>query len=141
MNSTRLIGKLFVPRQKAIDSYAVKPAEIQHKVFRHLITKAADTEWGVHHNYAQIQNYEEYRQQVPVQTYDDIKPYVERMRHGESDVLWPGKIGWYAKSSGTTNDKSKFIPVSKEGLHDVHYAGGADCVASYLRNYPESRLF
>lgn len=141
MNSTRLIGKLFVPRQKAIDSYAVKPAEIQHKVFRHLITKAADTEWGVHHNYAQIQNYEEYRQQVPVQTYDDIKPYVERMRHGESDVLWPGKIGWYAKSSGTTNDKSKFIPVSKEGLHDVHYAGGADCVASYLRNYPESRFF
>ena len=141
MNSTQLIGKLFVPRQKAIDSYAVKPVEIQDKVLRHLLSKAADTEWGVQHGYRQIRNYENYQQQVPVQTYEEIKPYVERMRQGESNVLWPGKVRWFAKSSGTTNDKSKFIPVSKEGLHDVHYAGGVDCVASYLHNNPQSRFF
>ena len=76
-----------------------------------------------------------------MQTYDDVKPYIERMRHGESDVLWPGKVRWYAKSSGTTNDKSKFIPVSPDGLKDTHYAGGRDCVASYLKNNPESRFF
>ena len=63
------------------------------------------------------------------------------MRHGESDILWPGTVKWYAKSSGTTNDKSKFIPVSRDGLHDTHYAGGTDCVSLYLRNNPKSRLF
>lgn len=141
MNSTQLIGKLFVSRQKAIDLYAVKPAEIQDKVFRHLISKATDTKWGAQHQYAQIQTYHDFQQQVPVQTYEEVKPYVERMRQGESDVLWPGKVCWFAKSSGTTNDKSKFIPVSKDGLHDAHYAGGADCVASYLRNNPQSRFF
>ena len=67
------------------------------------------------------------------QTYEEIKGYVDRMRHGEADVLWPGKVRWYAKSSGTTNDKSKFIPVSKDGLHGIHYKGGTDAVALYLR--------
>jgi hypothetical protein len=63
------------------------------------------------------------------------------MRQGKADLLWPGRVKWYAKSSGTTNDKSKFIPVSKDGLHNIHYAGGTDCVAWYLRNNPESKLF
>ena len=70
-----------------------------------------------------------------------MKGYIDEMRQGKADLLWPGKIRWYAKSSGTTNDKSKFIPVSKDGLHDIHYAGGYDSVTWYLRNNPKSRVF
>ena len=141
MNTTRLIGKLFAPRQKALDAYATRAVALQDAVLRRLLSEAADTEWGKAHQYAGIRSYEDYRRLVPVQTYDDVKPYIERMRHGESDVLWKGQVRWYAKSSGTTNDKSKFIPVSPDGLKRIHYAGGTDCVASYLRNNPDSRFF
>lgn len=141
MNTTRLIGKLFAPRQKALDAYATRAVALQDAVLRRLLSEAAGTEWGRAHQYAGIRSYEDYRRLVPVQTYDDVKPYIERMRHGESDVLWKGQVRWYAKSSGTTNDKSKFIPVSPDGLKRIHYAGGTDCVASYLRNNPNSRFF
>lgn len=141
MNTTRLIGKLFAPRQKALDAYATRAVALQDAVLRRLLSEAAGTEWGRAHQYAGIRSYEDYRRLVPVQTYDDVKPYIERMRHGESDVLWKGQVRWYAKSSGTTNDKSKFIPVSPDGLKRIHYAGGIDCVASYLRNNPDSRFF
>lgn len=141
MNTTRLIGKLFAPRQKALDAYATRAVALQDAVLRRLLSEAAGTEWGRAHQYAGIRSYEDYCRLVPVQTYDDVKPYIERMRHGESDVLWKGQVRWYAKSSGTTNDKSKFIPVSPDGLKRIHYAGGTDCVASYLRNNPDSRFF
>ncbi len=141
MNTTRLIGKLFAPRQKALDAYATRAVALQDAVLRRLLSEAVGTEWGRAHQYAGIRSYEDYRRLVPVQTYDDVKPYIERMRHGESDVLWKGQVRWYAKSSGTTNDKSKFIPVSPDGLKRIHYAGGTDCVASYLRNNPDSRFF
>lgn len=141
MNTTRLIGKLFAPRQKALDAYATRAVALQDAVLRRLLSEAAGTEWGRAHQYVGIRSYEDYRRLVPVQTYDDVKPYIERMRHGESDVLWKGQVRWYAKSSGTTNDKSKFIPVSPDGLKRIHYAGGTDCVASYLRNNPDSRFF
>ena len=78
---------------------------------------------------------------VPVNTYEELKGDIDRMRHGEKDILWPGRVRWYAKSSGTTNDKSKFIPVSDEGLQKIHYAGGRDSVALYLRNNPKSKMF
>ena len=74
-------------------------------------------------------------------TYEELKGDIDRMRQGEADILWPGRVKWYAKSSGTTNDKSKFIPVSNEGLQKIHYAGGRDSVALYLRNNPKSRMF
>ena len=78
---------------------------------------------------------------VPLTDYEALKGDIDRMRHGERDILWPGRVRWYAKSSGTTNDKSKFIPVSDRGLQHLHYAGGRDSVAVYLRNRPDSRLF
>ena len=135
-----MIGKLFTSRQKATDLYATQAEAIQERVFQKLIQTAAPTEWGKKYDYARIRNYTDF-QRVPVQTYEEIKGYVDRMRHGEADVLWPGKVRWYAKSSGTTNDKSKFIPVSKDGLHGIHYKGGTDAVALYLRENPESRFF
>ena len=140
MNSTKLIGHFFKPRQKEISLYATETEAIQEKVLQQLVKKASGTEWGREFDYKNIRNYQDY-QRVPVQTYEEIKGYVDRMRHGEKDVLWPGQVVWYAKSSGTTNDKSKFIPVSKEGLQTVHYAGGRDSVALYLKNNPDSRLF
>ena len=137
---TKLIGKAFVSRQKAVELYDNHAEAIQDSIFRRLTRKAALTEWGRKYDYASIRNYEDF-QRVPIQSYDDIKEYVDRMRHGEENVLWPGKVVWYAKSSGTTNDKSKFIPVSEDGLKNIHYLGGKDSVALYLRNNPKSRLF
>lgn len=88
-----------------------------------------------------MRNYDDFVKHVPVNTYEELKDDIDRMRHGEKDILWPGRVKWYAKSSGTTNDKSKFIPVSEDGLKDTHYRGGQDAVAYYLRNHPKSRLF
>lgn len=140
MVSTQLIGKLFVPRQKAVDLYDTRAEELQEQVFHRLIQRAAQTEWGRRYNYGGMKSYTDFSR-VPIQTYEDIKGDVDRMRHGERDVLWPGKVNWYAKSSGTTNDKSKFIPVSREGLKNIHYKGGTDAVALYLRSNPNSRMF
>ena len=140
MNSTKLINAAFKSRQKEIYAYNTQAEAIQEKVLQKLLHQASATEWGREYDYKHIKNYQDY-QRVPVQTYEEIKNYVDRMRHGEKDVLWPGQVAWYAKSSGTTNDKSKFIPVSKEGLKTVHYAGGRDSVALYLQNNPDSRLF
>ena len=141
MNETKILGTFFKPRQKALAKYVNEAESIQDKVLKRLLDRASATEWGMKHDYRTIKNYQDFQQRVTVQTYDDIKDYVDRMRRGEKDVLWPGNVVWYAKSSGTTNDKSKFIPVSKEGLQSVHYAGGRDAVAYYLQQYPESRIF
>lgn len=141
MNSTKLISKIFVPRLKQIDLYETQSDHIQNKVFHDLVKKAANTEWGRKYNYSDIRNYEDFRKNIPLQTYEDIKPYVERIRAGEKNILWPSKIRWFAKSSGTTNDKSKFLPLSQESLRNIHYKGSADAVASYFRINPESRFF
>lgn len=140
MIPTKLIGKLFVSRQKEIDLFNTKAEAIQEQVFRKLINNAAATEWGKTYNYRNIKSYNDFSQ-VPIQNYENVKGYIDRMRHGEKDLLWPGRVVWYAKSSGTTNDKSKFIPVSKDGLKNIHYKGGQDAVALYLRQNPDSRFF
>ena len=88
-----------------------------------------------------VHGYEAFANCMPIASYEELKEPIDRMRHGEKNVLWPGQVKWFAKSSGTTNDKSKFIPVSPEGLKNVHYKGGTDAVALYLRNNPQSRLF
>ena len=106
-----------------------------------MVNRARDTEYGRYHHFADLKTYEDFTSNVPINSYEELKADIDRMRHGESDVLWPGCVKWYAKSSGTTNDKSKFIPVSKEGLKRLHYRGGTDVVALYLRNNPQSRMF
>ena len=114
---------------------------LQHEVLKSLVDRASDTEYGRNHVFKGIKAYEDFAKNVPVNTYEELKGDIDRMRHGERDILWPGKVKWYAKSSGTTNDKSKFIPVSKDGLQNIHYSGGTDAVALYLRNYSKSKLF
>ena len=141
MSITKIAGLIFSARQKELDRHYHDAAGLQQHVFRRLIDRARDTEYGINHLFGSTHNYEQFAQNVPVNTYEELKDDIDRMRHGEHDVLWPGSVKWYAKSSGTTNDKSKFIPVSNEGLHHIHYAGGFDSVALYLRNNPKSRLF
>ena len=114
---------------------------MQRAVLNHLIQSAKDTEYGRNHAFAAVKGYDDFISQVPVNTYEELKGDIDRMRQGETDILWPGRVKWYAKSSGTTNDKSKFIPVSNEGLQKIHYAGGRDSVTIYLRNNPQSRMF
>ena len=142
MNITRFLHKIyFNSRLKDIEQYAGHAGDLQQRVLTRLLRMAASTEWGKKYDYASIRTYEDFKNRLPIQTYEEIKPYVTRLRAGEQGLLWPSEIRWFAKSSGTTNDKSKFLPVSKESLHDTHYRGGQDAVAIYLGQNPESRFF
>ena len=138
---TKTVSLLFRSRQEKIGKFAQEAEAIQRKQLHALLTTAARTEWGRKYDYRSIRSYEDFRERVPLQTYDDIKPYVKRMINGERNVLWPSAVRWYAKSSGTTHDKSKFLPVTPEILKKCHYKGGFDCVALYLRNTPGSHFF
>lgn len=141
MSLTSIVGKVFLPRQMNLQRHQTDAELLQATVLRHLLEKAAETEYGRNHLFNNTRSYDDFARNVPINTYEDLKGDIDRMRHGESNVLWPGQVRWYAKSSGTTNDKSKFIPVSNDGLHNIHYAGGFDTVALYLRNNPKSRMF
>jgi GH3 auxin-responsive promoter family protein len=107
----------------------------------HLVQQGQRTQYGKTWGMNNVRTYEDFANRMPVTTYEELKGPIDRMRHGEADVLWPGVVKWFAKSSGTTNDKSKFIPVSADGLKNIHYKGGKDAVALYLRNNPKSKLF
>ena len=141
MSLTNLAGRFFLSRQNDLRQYLTGAVHMQQEVLQHLLARGKDTEYGRNHLLGMTRDYEQFAKNVPINTYEELKADIDRMRHGESDVLWPGQVRWYAKSSGTTNDKSKFIPVSGEGLHNIHYKGGFDSVAIYLRNNPSSRLF
>ncbi len=141
MSKTKIAKAIFKPRLKEIDLYTNYAVDIQEEVLRNLLSAAKDTEWGKKYNFSSIQSYDDFRSRLPIQTYDDVKPYVERMIAGEQNILWPSKIRFFAKSSGTTSDKSKFLPLSKESLKNIHYKGGQDVVTLYLQMNPESRMF
>jgi hypothetical protein len=123
-----------------IEWFRKHPVKVQKKVFKQLICKATKTEWGKLHDYATIHSIQDFQSKVPLQDYEDIKPWVERLRHGEEDLLWPGNVEWFAKSSGTTSDKSKFIPVTKEALKDCHFRGGKDVLSMYRKNNPKTKV-
>ena len=142
MNITPVVRKFLTHRMRSIERYTDHAEDIQRGVLRRLVNAAEHTAYGKAFQFDKIRLYENFAQRVPLNDYDSLKPYIERMRHGEPDVLWKGHVHWFAKSSGTTHDKSKFIPVSPRGLKHVHYKGGTDSVAIYLhRHNPESRLF
>jgi hypothetical protein len=141
MRITSLFSLYLKSRQRELEAYANNSAELQNEVLKYLISAASDTEYGRNHIFKNINTYSQFTDNVPVNNYDDLKGDIDRMRHGEKDILWRGQVKWFAKSSGTTNDKSKFIPVSRDGLKDIHYRGGTDSVALYLLNNPKSRMF
>lgn len=140
MNFTPIAKPVLKSRVKQISKYAVNAEQIQRDVLKRLVSTASATEWGIKHSYSDIANYEQFVKSVSVQDYESLKNYIDRMRQGEKDVLWKGRCKWFAKSSGTTNDKSKFIPVTPQGLQKTHYKGGFDVVAQYVTNVPSSRI-
>ena len=124
-----------------IDLFMKYPNEVQNELLEDLIKRARKTEYGKKFGFKSIENYEHFKAKVPVVSYEDIYPYIDRLMKGEEHLLWPTEIRWFAKSSGTTNARSKFIPVSNEALEDCHYKGGKDLLSIYFNNYPDARMF
>lgn len=124
-----------------IDLFRKYPNEVQNDVFLGLIKANEKTLLGKQYDYASIKNYETFAERVPIYTYEEFEPYIERARRGENNIFWPEPIRWFAKSSGTTNAKSKFIPVSNEALENCHYKAAKDLLCLYLNNNENSQLF
>ncbi|MGA0273223.1 MAG: GH3 auxin-responsive promoter family protein [Flavobacteriaceae bacterium] len=116
------------------------PQEVQTELLADLLQKAQNTETGLRYDFKNIKGYSEFRNTVPLSTYETLAPQIERCRKGEQNIFWPTPIKWFAKSSGTTNAKSKFIPVSTEALEDCHYKAGKDMLSLYFNNNPDSQL-
>ena len=127
-----------IKRIYQIELYREHPHDIQREVLFKLLDKSARTEWGRKFDFDGMTSETQFKERVPIQSYDDIKPYIERLRKGEKDLLWPGEVRWFAKSSGTTSDKSKFIPITKDSLEACHLRGPKDVFALYIRNNPYS---
>ncbi len=125
-------------RNSAIDNFMLNPIDTQKQVFNHIVGSAQFTEYGKKYGFEHINSISEFKKNVPVNDYDSLKPYIERILQGEQNLLWPSQISWFAKSSGTTSDKSKFIPISKESLDDNHFKAGKDVFALYFRQFPQS---
>jgi hypothetical protein len=117
------------------------PHEVQDELFKKLLQTGRLTEFGSRYDFGSIQTYEQYRERVPIHSYETLFPYIERQMRGEQNLLWPSEIKWFSKSSGTTNARSKFIPVSQEALEDCHFKGGKDLLSIYVNNYPDTKLF
>lgn len=128
-------------RMHQIELFMKYPDEVQEEWFFSLINDATGTEWGKKYDYRSIENISQFKERFPVQSYDSLKPYIEKMLTGEQNILWPSEIKWFAKSSGTTNDRSKFIPVSEESLEECHFKGGKDMLAIYCNNRPDAKMF
>lgn len=112
----------------------------QREVLQHLVTSAQYTEFGKKYNFSNLFNLKSFKKTVPIHEYNDLKPYIERMMQGQENILWNEPINWFAKSSGTTSDKSKFIPVSDESLQDNHFQSSKDVLSNYYKNFPSSDL-
>jgi hypothetical protein len=138
---TKSVLNFYRRRQRVVESYGKYLVDFQREQLRRLLKSAEKTEWGRQYGYGSIRNYATFAQRVPLQSYDTLKSWIERMINGERNILWPSTTKWFAKSSGTTNDKSKFIPVTPDIIDTCHYLGGYDTIGLYLRNHPESRLF
>jgi GH3 auxin-responsive promoter len=128
-------------RTEHIDHFRNNPIDVQYQVFHELIEAAKDTEWGRAYDFRSIQNIIDFQNRVPVRGYEDIFPYIERILKGEQNVLWPSDVEWFAKSSGTTNARSKFIPVTPESLEECNYKGGKDVMSIIIENKPFTQLF
>lgn len=138
---TSIVNWLNFKRVTQIDLIRKYPQQVQEECFTQLIDQAVDTEWGKEHDFSGIRQISDFQERVPIRTYEEFKPQIDRIRQGEQNILWPGEIKWFAKSSGTTSDKSKFIPVSKDSLERCHFRGGKDVLAIYSNLYPESKIF
>ncbi|MES2587548.1 MAG: GH3 auxin-responsive promoter family protein [Bacteroidota bacterium] len=132
---------LMKKRVHQIDLFRKFPLEVQQELLLNLITAAKNTEFGEKYHFEEIKSYTDFKNNIPLYSYEKIKPFIDRLIDGENNILWPSETKWFAKSSGTTSDKSKFIPVTKESLFDCHYKGGKDLLALYYENFPNRKLY
>lgn len=124
-----------------IELFMKYPHDVQDELFKRLIQEAQQTQFGLQYGFGDIETYEQFRERVPIHNYETMYPYIERLMRGEENILWPSEIRWFSKSSGTTSQRSKFIPVSQEALEECHFKGGKDLISIYVNNFPETKLF
>jgi hypothetical protein len=124
-----------------IDLFMKYPNEVQDELLKKLLLTARNTEFGKKYKFGDINSYEQFRDRVPIQSYEHIFPYIDRLMHGEQNILWPTEVKWFSKSSGTTNARSKFIPVSAEALEECHFKGGKDMLSLYVNSNPDTQMF
>ena len=136
-----VLSWLMKKRFHQIELFMKYPYEVQDEWFKKLISGGQYSEWGKKYDYASIHNAEIFRQRVPVSDYHDLKPYIDRLRSGEQNVLWNSEIKLFAISSGTTDEKSKWIPVSEEVLDECHYEGGTDMLSMSCNKHPDTLVF
>lgn len=142
-----LLSRYFTSRCEEIEALRRQPETAQARTLFYLLGQAAETEWGQEHGYRQLVAnpdfsavFKDFCRSVPLSSYDDLRPWIEKVRQGGRNILWPGETRWFAKSSGTTSDKSKFIPVTEEAFEDCHYRGSKDVMNFYLQRFPESNI-
>ena len=136
-----VVSWILKKRKYQIDLFVKHPIEVQEEVLYDLLSEARGTSIGRQYDFGSIKSYEVFAERVPIRQYESIEPLIERNRRGEQNVFWPGKIQWFAKSSGTTNAKSKFIPVSDEALDDCHFKAGKDMLCLYINNNEDTEIF
>lgn len=141
MSISRGIYTWFYKKRLEQLEYSKKhPLESQKTIFDGLVNKGTETKFGKDHAFKEISSEQDFIKRVPVREYSQIKPYIQLCLEGESDVLWPGIITWFAKSSGTTSDRSKFLPITTEAMEDCHFQGGKDILGFYLQNNPDGKI-
>lgn len=128
-------------RYRQIERFMQQPHETQRLLWQQLMQYARTTEWGKRYEYGSLRSPEDFARRVPVQDYESMKSFIQRMMHGERDVLWPGRVKWFSKSSGTTSDKSKFIPVPGVNLRQCHLMGSRDAMALFYHRRPDAGIF
>lgn len=136
-----ILGLFTQKRLSQIDYFKTNPIKVQRECLQELLSRAAATEYGQKYNFNSILTTEQYKERLPIVHYEDISNDIQRMMEGENNILWPEEIQWFAKSSGTTAAKSKFIPVSPSALEDCHFRGGKDVIAIFNRLYPDAGVF
>ncbi len=136
-----IISLVNMRRLSQIDHFKSNPEDVQKGQLMDLVKKASGTQHGKKYDFASIKTIKDFQERVPVQKYEQVEPLIDIIKRGEKNILWPGEIKWFAKSSGTTSSKSKFIPVSRESLEDCHFRGGKDVLAIYNNLYPENEIF
>jgi hypothetical protein len=136
-----ILSWIMKQRIHQIELFIKYPCEVQEEWFKKLIQAGRFSEWGNLYDYASVKSISDFQSRVRVQDYESLKPYINRLRNGEQRILWSSEVKWFAKSSGTTSDKSKFIPVTTESLEDCHFKGGKDLLSIYCSNHPDTQLF
>jgi len=135
-----VISRLARMRLWGVENWISFPISAQRNVLQHLVTQAQYTEFGRKYKFSRLFTVKDFKERIPIHEYDDLKPYILRMMAGEENILWNTPINWFAKSSGTTSDKSKFIPISEESLKDIHFKASKDVLTNYYKNFPDSDL-